>query len=63
MQSDFLLWTVRSPGVEYAISDIGGVQDRGAVGQVLSLEDDYTGGIRLGLGKRVGACAYVFSLF
>ena len=33
--ADYLRWAYRQPGLEYGISDIGGVQDRGAVGSVL----------------------------
>ncbi|MCG8449964.1 MAG: Lpg1974 family pore-forming outer membrane protein [Pirellulales bacterium] len=54
VQGDYLYWTMRSPGVEYGVTDIGGVQDRGAVGTVLALNGDYSGGVRFALGKRVG---------
>ncbi len=51
-EMDYLYWTPRTPDVEFAITDIGGVQDRGPVGTVLALGGDYSSGYRLGFGKR-----------
>lgn len=51
---DALSWQVYSPGVEYGISDIGGVQDRGAVGDVISLDAGFESGYRLSAGRRFG---------
>lgn len=51
---DILAWTVRDAGFEYGITDIGGVQDRGAVGTVLSLGGNYSPGFRFSAGKRLG---------
>jgi hypothetical protein len=53
---DFLHWTVRNAGFEYGITDIGGVQDRGAVGTVLEIGGDYENGIRFSFGRRMGSC-------
>ena len=50
---DFLSWSVHNPHTEYAISDIGGVQDRGAVGTVLDLDTNYDPGIRISAGRRL----------
>ena len=50
---DFLSWSVHNPPTEYAISDIGGVQDRGAVGTVLDLDTNYDPGIRISAGRRL----------
>ncbi len=51
---DLLAWTVRDHGFEFGISDIGGVQDRGAVGNVLTLGGDYGPGFRFSAGRRIG---------
>ncbi len=50
---DVLHWSVREAGNQYAITDIGGVQDRGAVGSVLSLGGKYDTGYRIALGRRM----------
>lgn len=49
---DYLRWAYRQPGTEYGITDIGGVQDRGAVGSVLSIDGEYDNGIRATIGYR-----------
>lgn len=49
---DYLRWAYRQPGLEYGITDIGGVQDRGAVGSVLSLGGEYDNGWRASIGYR-----------
>lgn len=49
---DYLHWKVRQPGTEYGITDIGGVQDRGAVGRILDLDGDYGQAFRATLGYR-----------
>lgn len=53
-ETEFLYWTPRTPDVQYGITDIGGVQDRGPVGTVLAIGGDYSSGYRLGLGKKLG---------
>ena len=52
---DYLHWAVRSADVEYGVSDIGGVQDRGPVGQILAIDPSYDSGYRFAIGHR-GAC-------
>ena len=54
MQTDYLYWTTRSPGLEYGVTDVGGVQDRGAFGSILSLNGDYSSGFRIAFGKCFG---------
>lgn len=54
--ADYLFWSVRDMSAQYGITDIGGVQDRGAVGDVLSIGTDYESGLRFAIGKRLGAC-------
>ncbi|NNL65635.1 MAG: hypothetical protein HKP30_05290 [Myxococcales bacterium] len=49
---DFLYWRVHQPALEYGITDIGGVQDRGAVGAVLEVGEDYAPAVRASLGWR-----------
>ncbi|MCR9198350.1 MAG: Lpg1974 family pore-forming outer membrane protein [Planctomycetaceae bacterium] len=51
-QVDYLRWAYRQPGLEYGISDIGGVQDRGAVGSVLGIDGEYDNGVRAVIGYR-----------
>lgn len=51
-----LYWSVRNPATQYAITDIGGVQDRGAVGQILSITPEYDFGYRFAVGRRLGTC-------
>ncbi len=55
-ETDYLYWTPRTPDVQYGVTDIGGVQDRGAVGTVLALGGDYSSGYRIGFGKRMSGC-------
>jgi hypothetical protein len=50
--ADYLHWTVRQAGAQYGITDIGGVQYRGAVGNVLAIGGNYEPGYRFTLGKR-----------
>lgn len=50
---DYLHWSVRSADVEYGVTDVGGVQDRGAVGQVLSIGGNYDSGFRFSTGYRM----------
>ena len=50
---DYLRWALRQPGTEYGITDIGGVQDRGAVGSVLSMDGEYDNGVRATIGYRL----------
>lgn len=56
-RGDVLYWAVRNPATEYGITDIGGVQDRGAVGDVLAISPEYETGYRLSFGRRLGPCA------
>lgn len=56
VRADVLYWSVRNPATQYAITDIGGVQDRGAVGQVLTVTPEYDLGFRFSLGRRLGCC-------
>ena len=51
-QAEFIRWSYRQPGLEYGISDIGGVQDRGAVGSVLAVDGEYDNGLRASIGYR-----------
>lgn len=51
-KAEYLRWAYRQPGLEYGITDIGGVQDRGAVGSVLSLGGEYDNGMRASIGYR-----------
>ncbi len=51
-----LYWAVRNPATQYAITDIGGVQDRGAVGQSIAITPEYKSGYRLTFGRRFGHC-------
>ncbi|MBC8350817.1 MAG: hypothetical protein H8E66_02445 [Planctomycetes bacterium] len=55
-QVDLLYWAVRNPATQYGITDIGGVQDRGAVGDILSITPEYEAGYRIAFGKRLGHC-------
>lgn len=55
-RGDVLYWSVRNPATQYAITDIGGVQDRGAVGRVLAITPEYDLGYRLSVGRRLGQC-------
>ena len=52
---DYLSWAVRTPATQYAITDIGGVQDRGPVGDILAVGGDYDSGYRFALGRRFAA--------
>ena len=54
-KAEYLRWAYRQPGLEYGITDIGGVQDRGAVGSVLSLSGEYDNGYSVSLGYRFDA--------
>lgn len=56
-RGDTLYWAVRNPATQYGITDIGGVQDRGAVGQILAITPEYEVGYRLSAGRRFGHCA------
>lgn len=49
---DYLRYAYRQPGLEYGVTDIGGVQDRGAVGSVLSIAGEYDNGWRAYVGYR-----------
>lgn len=51
-KAEYLRWAYRQPGLEYGITDIGGVQDRGAVGSVLSIPGEYDNGMRASIGYR-----------
>ena len=51
-QKEYIRWSYRQPGLEYGISDIGGVQDRGAVGSVLAVDGEYDHGWRGTIGYR-----------
>ncbi|MEM9351808.1 MAG: Lpg1974 family pore-forming outer membrane protein [Planctomycetota bacterium] len=48
---DYLSWSVRSSDLEYGITDIGGVQDRGPVGEILTLDPSYDSGFRFAIGR------------
>ncbi|MEM8667796.1 MAG: Lpg1974 family pore-forming outer membrane protein [Planctomycetota bacterium] len=50
---DSLFWSMRSSGVEYGVTDIGGVQDRGPVGEILSLSGEYEAGFRFSVGRQM----------
>ena len=56
VEGDYLYWALRSPGKEYGVSDIGGVQDRGANGGILAVDSEYSSGFRLAIGRRMGTC-------
>ena len=58
---DILTMTVRDSAFEYGVTDIGGVQDRGVVGTVLSLGGNYSSGIRLSFGRQIGSNGPVVS--
>ncbi len=60
---DYLRYAYRQPGTEYGITDIGGVQDRGAVGSVLSIPGEYDNGVRASIGFRFdeGSCNCIFN--
>jgi len=49
---DYLYWAPRSASTQYGITDIGGVQDRGAVGTALNIGGEYDHGYRFALGRR-----------
>lgn len=51
---DYLHWAVRNSSTQFGVTDIGGVQDRGAVGQVLDITPEYDAGFRLIAGRRIG---------
>lgn len=50
---DYLSWSVRTPDLQYGITDIGGVQDRGPVGTVLAIGGDYDTGYRFSVGRHM----------
>lgn len=58
---EYLHMAYRQGGLEYGITDVGGVQDRGAVGDVLAMDGDYDQGWRFSLGYRFDAdCGCLF---
>jgi len=52
VEVDALSWTLRNMKHEYGITDIGGVQDRGAVGDVLAIGQERDNGQRLRISGR-----------
>ncbi len=52
IELDNFNWTMRNMQHEYGLTDIGGVQDRGAVGSVLSIEKERENGKRLRISGR-----------
>lgn len=52
---DILSMSARNAGFEFGITDIGGVQDRGAVGNVLTLGGDYHAAFRFTVGRQLGS--------